>query len=66
MRHEHHQIAAIAARIEHDRAVIEDPMTHDRSCALRADLVGLVTLLRAHIEREELFLLPVLASATTH
>lgn len=60
MRYEHVQIARIAALIEHDINVAMAEPTHERVCAIRGHLYSLAALLRAHLEREDMFLMPVL------
>jgi len=61
MRFEHHQIERTAQLLDGDIELLREGMlTHAQLCEIRAHLLGLETLLRAHIEREELFLLPVI------
>jgi hemerythrin-like domain-containing protein len=59
-RYEHFQIERAASKLTHDIELLRGAVTHEQACEIRAHLIGLETLLRAHIEREELFLLPVL------
>lgn len=61
MRFEHQQISRGAAQLERDLEALQAVMTHEQACALRAHLTSLAALLRAHIEREDAFLLPLLA-----
>jgi hypothetical protein len=60
MRFEHHQIRRIVARLEGDRGRLRHEPNHDESVALLADLFALEALMRAHVEREERCLLPLL------
>ncbi|MEX1172379.1 MAG: hemerythrin domain-containing protein [Chloroflexota bacterium] len=62
-RYEHHHIRHVAARLEADRDRLRHEPSHDQTAELLADLFGLEALLRAHIEREERFLLPLLDEA---
>lgn len=62
-RYEHHQIRAAASRLELDRETLRHEPDHDQACELRGHLVALETLLRAHVEREERFLFPLLDEA---
>ena len=60
MTFEHRQILDVARRLVADRALLRrEPLRHETN-ELRSDLVGLEALLRAHIEREERFLIPLL------
>ena len=65
MRYEHYQIERAAAALTDDIEVLHGPITHDRACEIRGHLLGLEALLRAHLEREELFLMPVLDPGLT-
>ncbi|HET7471814.1 MAG TPA: hemerythrin domain-containing protein [Candidatus Limnocylindrales bacterium] len=58
-RFDHQQIRSLTERIRTDRASLRQvpALEHDE---LRCHLFGLEALLRAHIEREERFLLPIL------
>lgn len=60
MRYEHHQINVAASRLEADRERLRHEPDHDQACELIGHLTALETLLRAHIEREERFLVPLL------
>ena len=64
MRYEHHQIRAAASRLEADRDLLKHEPNHDQACDLLGHLVALETLLRAHTEREERFLFPILDEPT--
>ncbi|HXU84816.1 MAG TPA: hemerythrin domain-containing protein [Verrucomicrobiae bacterium] len=60
MTFEHRQILDVARRLVADRALLRrEPLRHETN-ELRSDLFGLEALLRAHIEREERFLIPLL------
>lgn len=60
MRFEHHQIRHIVARLEVDRDILHHELNHHEAVQLLADLFALEALLRAHMEREERYLLPLL------
>jgi hypothetical protein len=60
MRYEHFQIERAAAKLDGDLELLQGGLTHEQLCEIRGHLLGLEMLLRAHVEREELFLLPVL------
>jgi Hemerythrin HHE cation binding domain len=60
-RFDHRQIRDMAARLRVDRLLVGDGGGHERIAELRCHLFGLEALLRAHIEREERFLIPLLA-----
>jgi hemerythrin-like domain-containing protein len=61
MRFEHLQIERAGQLLDGDVELLRDGLlTHAQLCEIRAHLLGLEALLRAHIEREELFLLPVI------
>ncbi|MDH4142021.1 MAG: hemerythrin domain-containing protein [Chloroflexota bacterium] len=63
MRFEHHQIRRAASRLEGDRERLRHEPDHDQACELTSHLVTLETLVRAHVEREERLLLPLLDEA---
>ena len=65
MAYEHHQIREVARRVVDDREHLRNDASHAQVTALRADLFGLEALLRAHIEREERFLVPLLMADQT-
>ena len=60
-RFDHQQIRRMASRIGDDQAVLQgiDPSAH--LAEIKCHLFGLEALLRSHIEREERFLIPILA-----
>jgi iron-sulfur cluster repair protein YtfE (RIC family) len=61
MRFEHHQIQRLGAILDSDIATLRaGPVTHEQVCEMRAHLLGLETMLRTHIEKEEALLLPYL------
>jgi hemerythrin-like domain-containing protein len=60
MRFEHHQIRRAASLLEVDREALRHEPNHDQACELVGHLMALETLLRAHVEREERFLVPLL------
>lgn len=60
MRYEHEQIRRLAKRLEVDREILHHETKHEELVDLRARLSGLETLIRAHMEREELYLIPLL------
>jgi iron-sulfur cluster repair protein YtfE (RIC family) len=59
-RFDHGQIRELVARIRHDREELGRGDRPERHEELRCHLFGLEALLRAHIEREERFLIPLL------
>ncbi|HEX7473113.1 MAG TPA: hemerythrin domain-containing protein [Candidatus Limnocylindrales bacterium] len=59
-RFDHRQIRDMTARFRTDQAHIRDD-AHERVPDLRCHLFGLEALLRAHIDREERYLIPMLA-----
>jgi len=59
-RFDHGQVRALAARVRQDRESLGESAVLDRHDELRCHLFGLEALLRAHIEREERFLIPLL------
>jgi hemerythrin-like domain-containing protein len=64
MTFEHHQILEVARRLEADRDLLRGERTRDDRVELRGHLFALEALLRAHIEREERFLIPLLETAS--
>jgi hemerythrin-like domain-containing protein len=60
MRYEHEQIRRIAARLAGDRQRLLAVPTHELLTELRAHLFAFEALVRAHIEREDVFLFPLL------
>lgn len=59
-RFDHGQIRELVSRIRRDREGLGKSERLDRHEELRCHLFGLEALLRAHIEREERFLIPLL------
>jgi hypothetical protein len=60
-RFDHQQVRETAAHLREDRLALEGPDANARLPELRCRLFSLEALLRAHIEREERFLIPLLA-----
>jgi hemerythrin-like domain-containing protein len=60
MAYEHHQIRDLAHKVVADREHLLHEPARAEMVALRGDLFQLEALLRAHIEREERFLVPLL------
>jgi iron-sulfur cluster repair protein YtfE (RIC family) len=60
MTFEHRQIREIGRRLEADRELLDGEPGRERALELVAHLFALEALLRAHIEREERFLMPIL------
>ena len=60
-RFDHHQIRGMAARLRADQQLLHQDGAPGRLVELRCDLFGLEALLRAHIEREGRYLIPLLA-----
>ena len=63
-RFDHHQIREAAARVRVDEDILLGGGTHELLSDLRCHLLGLEALLRAHIEREERYLIPLLDEGT--
>jgi len=59
-RYEHFQIERAASKLADDVDLLRGPVNHQEACEIRGHLLALEALLRAHVEREEMFLLPVL------
>jgi iron-sulfur cluster repair protein YtfE (RIC family) len=59
-RFEHQQLRELTTRLRADRTLLTNMPQSDRHGEALADLFGLEALLRAHIEAEERFLIPVL------
>jgi hemerythrin-like domain-containing protein len=57
---EHQQIRQIAQRIAADRTLLNHEPTREQAGELRGRLFALETLIRAHMEREDRFLIPLL------
>jgi len=60
MAFEHQQILEVTRKLEADRAVLRREAGKDEMVELQGHLFALEALLRAHIEREERFLIPLL------
>jgi hemerythrin-like domain-containing protein len=60
MRFEHQQIRAFVRHIEIARESLSHETTHEQLNDLRGALFGLEAVLRTHLEREELYLIPLL------
>ncbi len=60
MRFEHTQIRRLATDLATDRQRLLATPTHNLLTELRSHVFGLEALIRAHIEREEAFLFPLL------
>jgi len=59
-RFDHQQLRAMAARLRADQRALGSRETGDKDVETRCHLFGLEALVRAHIEREERFLIPLL------
>jgi hypothetical protein len=59
-RFDHRQIRGVAAEVRADQVALRSQAIGDPA-EIRCHLFGLVALVRAHIEREERFLIPILA-----
>jgi hemerythrin-like domain-containing protein len=59
-RFDHHQIREMADQLRADQPLLRSHETGDPQAEVRCHLFGLEALLRAHIEREERFLIPLL------
>lgn len=64
-RFDHAQIRSLVGLIRSDREALGTGQELDRHDQLRCHLFGLEAMLRAHIEREERFLMPVLDELTS-
>ena len=62
-RFDHHQIREMAARVEADQRLLREKAESGRLSELKCHLFGLEALLRAHLEREERYLIPLLEEA---
>ena len=60
-RFDHRQIRDAATRLRADQELLDRDRVRERLVELRCHLFGLEALLRAHIEREERYLIPLLA-----
>jgi hemerythrin-like domain-containing protein len=59
-RFDHHQVREMAARLRSDQHLLSSREAGDLQAEARCHLFSLEALLRAHIEREERFLIPLL------
>ena len=59
-RFDHRQIREMGARLRQDEPALDRPPTRDQLADARCHLFGLEALVRAHIEREERYLIPLL------
>jgi iron-sulfur cluster repair protein YtfE (RIC family) len=59
-RFDHQQIRGMVSRLRADQHALGTPEQSDRHAELRCHVFGLEALVRAHIEREERFLIPLL------
>jgi hypothetical protein len=59
-RFDHQQIREMARRLRSDQASLSSRQSGDLQADIRCHLFGLEALLRAHIEREERYLMPLL------
>jgi hypothetical protein len=64
-RFDHHQVQGMAARLRNDESTMRVGLTGDLKAETRCHLFSLEALLRAHIEREERFLMPLLSDEWT-
>jgi hemerythrin-like domain-containing protein len=64
-RFDHQQIRDLATRLLADQVVMSSHPSGDAYAEARCHLFGLEALLRAHIEREERYLIPMLSDAST-
>jgi iron-sulfur cluster repair protein YtfE (RIC family) len=62
-RFDHTQIRTMAAQLRNDQHLLHQEVTPEALAELRCHLFGLEALLRAHLEREERFLMPLLTEA---
>lgn len=60
-RFDHQQLRGMAARLRTDQHLLSNRAAGDQQSETRCHLFGIEALLRAHIEREERFLIPLLA-----
>jgi hypothetical protein len=60
-RFDHGQIRAMADRLRADQDLLHEDGARERLPELRCHLFGLEALVRAHVEREERYLIPLLA-----
>ena len=60
-RFDHRQIRGMATEIRADQVALSSRVVGEHDAETRCHLFSLVALVRAHIEREERFLIPILA-----
>jgi hemerythrin-like domain-containing protein len=60
MRYEHQQIRQGASRLRTDQRLLQHEPDHHQVLELRCQLFGLEAIIRAHLEREESVLFPLL------
>jgi hypothetical protein len=60
-RFDHAQIRTMAGRLKTDRKALIEGVAHEHLAEVRCHMFGLEALLRAHVEREERYLIPLLA-----
>jgi hypothetical protein len=60
-RFDHRQIRGIATEIRADQVALSSRVVSEHDAETRCHLFSLVALVRAHVEREERFLIPILA-----
>lgn len=59
-RFDHQQLREVVVRLRADQHLLSSRETGDQLAEIRCHLFGLEALLRAHVEREERFLIPLL------
>ncbi len=59
-RFDHRQIRGVATEIRADQVALSSHVVGEHDAEVRCHLFSLVALVRAHIEREERFLIPIL------
>ena len=62
-RFDHGQIREVATKLRSDKHVLQQDRAGERLAEMRCHLFALEALVRAHIDREERFLMPLLADA---
>ena len=62
---DHQQIREMEARLVADRPLLSSRLSAEQRAEIQCHLFGLEALLRAHIEREERYLLPLLEEGRT-
>jgi iron-sulfur cluster repair protein YtfE (RIC family) len=64
-RFDHQQVREMVARLRTDESLLTGPDAAEQQAEVRCHLFSLEALLRAHIEREERLLIPLLADERT-